>query len=74
MWCVGTRKTASETGCFEDGLDCTARMCVGGGTPRVGAMSKEDGRRERGSWGGTIAADTEAMSLRAKTKREKKIE
>jgi hypothetical protein len=63
MWCVGTQKTASETGRPEDGLDCTARMCVGGGVPCVGAMSNDAGRRARGSWGGTLAALMDAMSL-----------
>lgn len=76
MWWVGTRKTESVVGCLDDGLDCTARMCVGGAAPRVGATSNEDGIRERGSWGGTTAAVTEAMSLRKgeKKKGEKKRE
>ena len=75
MWWAGTRKTESVVGCLEDGLVCTARMCVGGAAPRVGAMSKEDGTRERGSCGGTTAAVTEAMSLwRPKKKLEKKAE
>jgi hypothetical protein len=72
MWCVGMRKTASETGCFEDGLDCTARTCVDGGAPRMGAISKDDGTRERGSWGGTTAAATDAISLRKKEKKKRK--
>ena len=62
---------ASEMGYLEDRHDCTTRICIEVGAPQVGAMSKEDGRRERGSWGGTIAADTEAMSLRAKKKGKK---
>ena len=83
MWCAGTRKTESVVGCLEDGLDCTARMCVTGAAPRVGTMSKEEGRRERGSCGGTTAAVTEAMSLwrrggkkagKNREKREKKAD
>jgi hypothetical protein len=72
MWWVGTRKTESVVGCLEDGLDWTARMCVGGVMPRLGAMSKEDGTRERGSCGGTTAAVIDAMSLSTKKKRGKK--
>ena len=75
MWCVGMRKAESETGCFEDGLDCTARTCVGGVAPRVGAISNDDGTRLRGSWGGTTAAVTEAISLcekKCNKKRKKK--
>jgi hypothetical protein len=63
MWCVATRKTESVVGCLDDGLDCTARMWVGGAAPRVGTMSKVGGIRERGSCGGTTAALTDAMSL-----------
>ena len=74
MWWVGTRKTESVVGCLEDGLDWTARMCVGGVMPRLGAMSKEDGRRERGSCGGTTAAVIDAMSLAHKKKSGKKRE
>ena len=70
MWWVGTRKTESAVGYLEDGLDCTARMCVGGAAPRVGAMSKEDGRRERGNCGGTTAAVTDAMSLHKKKRKK----
>ena len=66
MWCAGTRKTASETGCLEDGLDWTAKMCVGG-VPRVGAMSNDGGSRARGSCGGTWAALIEAINLRKKS-------
>ena len=53
VWCVGTRKTVSETGHFEDGLDWMVRRCVGG-TPRVGAMSNDAGRWEHGSMGAAV--------------------
>ena len=72
MWWVGMRKTESETGCLEDGLDCTARMWVGGAAPRVGATSKEAGTRERGSCGGTTAAVTEAIILSNEKKKVQK--
>ena len=36
-------------GPLEDRHDCTTRICIEVGTPQVGAMSKEDGRRERRS-------------------------
>src|SRR5712671_6938705 len=72
MWWVGMRKTESETGCLEDGLDCTARMWVGGAAPRVSATSKEAGTRERGSCGGTTAAVTEAIILSNEKKKEQK--
>jgi hypothetical protein len=61
----------SEIGYLEDGLDWTARMSVGG-APRVGAMSNDAGRRERGSCSGTVAALTEAISLQKKRKRGRK--
>jgi hypothetical protein len=57
MWCVGTQKTASETGRPEDGLDCTARMCVGGGVPCVGCdveRRRETGTRELGWYLGRV--------------------
>jgi hypothetical protein len=43
----------SEARYFEDRLDWTARMCIGG-APRVGAMSNDAGRPERGSAGAAV--------------------
>jgi hypothetical protein len=59
-----------DRGCFEDGLDWAASICVGG-APRVGATSKVAGKRERGSCGGTVATLTEAMSLQKKCLKKK---
>lgn len=36
MWCVGIRRTAFETVCLKDRLDCTASICVHGGMLWVG--------------------------------------
>jgi hypothetical protein len=61
---------ASETRYFEDGLDWTAIMCVGGALC-IGAMPNDAGRWERRSCGCTMAALTEAISLQKKKKKER---